>query len=196
VTNASGKASCSVTPNEPASTYTVSGSFAGGTSATQLLPSSGKNCFVVKKAPTSLTYTGPTGTFEGQTLTLTSTLTSNGVPIAGQPVVMTLGSYRSAQTCTGTTNSSGVATCTITANQVDGNVTITVSYGGNTYYQSSSVSSSEHVGCGGGDGGYGGGGGGGQGGGGHSGGGGCGGSGGGGQGGGCRPPVGGGCHYA
>jgi len=184
-TNAAGKASCGITPNEPAATYTVSGSFPDATNApTILLASSGSNNFVVTKAPTTITYTGPTQVFPGSTMTLTSTVTANGTPIAGQPVVMTLGTGRSAQSCTGTTNSSGVASCTITVNQVEGSVAVTVSYAGNTYYQSSSSSSTERIGCGGGSGGGGGGGGG-------SGGGGCGGSGGGGCGGGCRPPVGG-----
>ena len=63
VTNAMGVASCNVTPNEPGATYTVSGTFTGGTSTTVLLPSSGHNCFVVNKAPTTLTYTGPTQVF-------------------------------------------------------------------------------------------------------------------------------------
>ncbi len=180
-TNQNGQGSCSVTPNEPSGTYTASGSFAGGSSSTNLLPSSGCNHVVVKQAPTSLTYTGPTNLSYGQTYTLTSTLTSNGVPIAGQPVVITLGSGRTAQSCTGTTNSSGVATCGVTVTQVEGNVTITVSYAGNSYYQSSSASSTERITCGGG-GGRGG-----------SGGGGSGGPGGGGQGGGSKPPGGGGC---
>ncbi len=178
-TASNGKASCAVTPNEPSATYKVTGTFGGnaGTSP-QLLSSSGSNNFVVTAAPTSLTYTGSTNVQSGQSLTLTSVLTSNGTPLAGQPVVMTIGSGRTVQSCTGTTNSSGVASCTITVNQVTGSVAITVSYAGNSYYQSSSASTSEQIGCGGGGGGGSGGGG--------SGSGGCGGSGGG-----CRPPVGG-----
>ena len=182
VTNSSGVASCSITPNEPAATYTVSGTYPDATNTpTILLASSGSNHFVVNKAPTSLTYTGPASVSSGQTLTLTSVLTtSSGTPIPGQQVNMTLGSGKTVQTCTGTTNSSGVASCTITVNQVEGSVAVTASYGGSNYFQSSSGSSSEKIGCGGGDGG------------GSGGGGPCGGSqGGGGCGGGCRPPVGG-----
>ena len=70
-TNAQGEASCPVTPNEPAATYTVTGSFAGNTTTTTLLPSSGHNCEVVNKAPTVVTYTGQTSTGWNQTLTLT-----------------------------------------------------------------------------------------------------------------------------
>ncbi len=160
-TNLSGTASCSVTPNEPSGTYTVSGTYADAPISTpllttNLLPSIGSNNVVVNKAPTTVTYTGPTSVGYWQTLTLTSTLTTQGTPVVGQPLVMTLGSGRSAQSCTGITNSSGVASCTVTVSQVYGSVTVTVSYAGNSYYQTSSTSSSERVGCG--QGGYGGGG--------------------------------------
>ncbi len=179
-TNSSGKASCTVTPTQASGTYSLNGTFAGNTGTSpQLLTSSGSNNFVVTKAPTTLTYTGAASVTSGQTLTLTSLLTSNGTPIVGQPVVMTLGTSKSAQSCTGTTASSGVASCTVTVNQVTGSVSVTASYAGNTYYQSSAASSSEQIGCTGGGGSGGGGSGGGSGGG-------C-----GGCGGGCRPPVGG-----
>ena len=145
---------------------------------------------MVNKAPTVVTYTGQTSTGWNQTLTLSSVLkTSSGTPIAGQTVVETLGTGRSAQSCTAVTNSSGVASCNVQVNQVYGSVTVTVSYVGNSYYQTSSTSSSEGVGCG--QGGYGGGGSGGSGGGGSGGGGGggpCGGGSGGGGCGGTLPP--------
>ena len=183
VTNASGQASCSITPNEPAATYTVTGTYPDATNtSTILLASNGANSFVVTKAPTVLTYTGQTSVSDNQTLTLSSVLTTaGGTPIAGQTVVETLGTGRSAQSCTAVTNSAGVASCSVSVNQVYGSVAVTVSYGGNTYFQSSSSSNSERIGCGGGGGGGGGGG---------LPGGGCG--GGGGSGGGCRPPCGGG----
>ena len=182
VTNSMGKASCSVTPSEPSGSYTVTGSFGGGTSSTTLLPSGGHSCFTVNKASTIVTYTGQTSVSSGQTLTLSSVLTtSSGTPIAGQTVVETLGTGYSTQSCTAVTNSSGVASCTIQVNQIYGSALVTVSYGGNSYYQSSSSSASERIGCGGGGGGggtppppYGGG------------------AGGGGCGGGTRPPCGGG----
>ena len=109
---------------------------------------------MVTKAPTILTYTGQTSVSPYQTLTLSSMLTtSSGSPIAGQTVVETLGTGRSAQSCTAVTNSSGVASCSVTVNQVYGSVAVTVSYGGNSYNQSSSSSTSERIGCGGGGGG-------------------------------------------
>ena len=88
---------------------------------------------MVNKAPTVVTYTGQTSTGWNQTLTLSSVLkTSSGTPIAGQTVVETLGTGRSAQSCSAVTNSSGVASCTVQVDQVNGSVTVTVSYAGNS----------------------------------------------------------------
>ena len=152
----------------------MTGSFAGNTSTSpQLLPSSGHNNFVVTPATTKVTYTGATTATNGSSVTLSSTLTSNGTPLSGQPVTLTLGTGRTAQSCTATTTASGVASCAIpSVNQVAGSVTVTVSYAGNGYYQSSSTSSTVKIancgGCGGGGGSGGGGGGGGYYGGGYS----------------------------
>jgi hypothetical protein len=145
-TGSNGKASCSVTPNESSGTYPVTGSFAGNTTSTQLLPSTGHNNFIVTPAATSVTYTGATTATNGSSLTLSSTLTSNGTPLSGQSVVMSLGTGRTVQSCTATTTSSGVASCSISSvNQVTGSVSVTVSYAGNGYYQSASTSSTVRI---------------------------------------------------
>ena len=148
----------------------MTGTFAGNTGTSpQLLPSSGHNNFVITPAPTTATYTGATTATNGSSVTLSSTLTSNGTPLSGQPLTLTLGTGRTAQSCTATTSSSGAASCSIpSVNQVAGSVTVTVSYAGNGSYQSSSTSSTVKVsncggsgggsgGSGGGSGGYGGG---------------------------------------
>jgi hypothetical protein len=167
-TDYNGVGSCSVTPNEPLGTYTITGTFAGGSASsghcgcasTQMFASSGTNNFVVTKMPTTVTYTGATSANQGQSITLSSQLTSNGNPLSGQPVVMTLGSGSSAQSCTATTNSSGNASCTLTVSQIQGSATVTVSYAGNSYYLSSSTSAIAKISgsCGGGGSGGGGGG--------------------------------------
>jgi hypothetical protein len=186
-TNYYGVGSCSVAPNEPLGTYTINGSFAGGSASSghcgcassQMFASSGSNNFVVTKMATTVTYTGATSTNQGQSMTLSSQLKSNGVPLSGQPVVLTLGSGSSVQSCTATTNSSGNASCTVTVSQIQGSAAVTVTYAGNSYYLSSSTSAIVKISepCGGGGSGGGG-----------SGGGGWGGSGGGGWGGGSTPP--------
>ncbi len=82
MTASHGKASCSITPTENAGTYTVNGSFAGNTGTSpQLLPSSGSNMVVVNGAPTTITYTGARPPTNGQSLTLSTSLTSNGTPV-------------------------------------------------------------------------------------------------------------------
>ena len=65
-------------------------------------------------------------------------------------MVLTLGTGRTAESCTATTSSTGVASCTVPVNQIPGSVAVTVSYAGTGDYQSSSTSSGEQIGCGGG----------------------------------------------
>ncbi len=146
-TGYNGKASCSVTPSETAGIYSVTGTFDGNTTTSpQLLPSTGHNNFVITPAPTNVTYTGATTAANGSSITLSSTLTSNGTPLSGQPVVMTLGTGRTAQSCTATTDSGGAASCSIASvNQVFGSVSVTVTYAGNSHDQSASTSSTVKI---------------------------------------------------
>ena len=88
-TNASGVASCPVTPTEPAGTYSLTASFPGDSSSMpQLLPNSASSTFTVTPAPTTLTYTGTTSVTNGQPATLSGVLTTNepspGTDVAGQ----------------------------------------------------------------------------------------------------------------
>jgi hypothetical protein len=147
-TNANGVASCSITPNEPAGSYTLSGSYGGNPSNTTgpaLLPSNGSNTFVVTKAPTTVTNTSPTIVVDGMPVTLTGTVsTAGGSGPGGLPVTLTLGSGSTAQSCTGIASATGAVSCTITnPNQTAGTVPVTVTFGGNSYYQSSSTSATE-----------------------------------------------------
>ena len=146
-TGPTGKASCSITPNESSGTYPVTGSFAGNTTtSTQLLPSSGQNNFVVTPSATSVSYTGATTATNGSSVTLSATLTSNGTPLGGQSVVLSLGTGKTAQSCTATTSSSGAASCAIASvNQVAGSVSVTASYAGNGYDQAASTSSTVRI---------------------------------------------------
>ena len=160
-TNLSGTASCSVTPNEPSGTYTVSGTYVDAPISTpllttNLLPSIGSNNVVVNKAPTTVTYTGPTSV--GYEPDADADL---DVDHAGDPGRGTAPGHDARQRperpelhrhhqLVGRRLVQGQVS------QVYGSVTVTVSYAGNSYYQTSSTSSSERVGCG--QGGYGGGG--------------------------------------
>jgi hypothetical protein len=80
-------------------------------------------------AETALTSLTPTATSSGGTVTLSATLTrtdtSAGVP--GLLVTLTLGT----QSCTDTTDSAGVASCSLVVDQPPGPVTLTATFAGN-----------------------------------------------------------------
>jgi hypothetical protein len=124
----------------------LTGTFAGDTTRSPaLFGSNGANTFVVTLAPTDLTYTGSTAFVDGQPGTLSGVLTTNGAPLANEPVTLTLGSGRTAQSCSGTTNSAGSASCVIssvnqTATMCMGSFPISGSFAGNAYYAPSSAS--------------------------------------------------------
>ncbi len=146
-TASNGKVSCSITPNEPAATYSLTGSFGGDTHAgPQLLSSNGSNSFVVTHEETAITYTGGSWVIDGMSFTLSSNLTTDGNPLGGRLVTMTLGSGSTAQSCTGTTAASGNVSCTIAnPNQVSGTVPITSTFAGDAYYVSASATVPDSV---------------------------------------------------
>jgi len=140
-TNASGSASCSITPGEPAGSYPLTASFAG---SARDLPSSASATFTVTREETTLTYTGPTKAANGQPLTLSGVLREDGAgAIAGRSVTFTLGTGASAQACTGTTNASGSASCTIASvaqPAATTSVGVTAVFAGDTFYLPASAS--------------------------------------------------------
>ncbi len=146
-TNASGVASCSITPNEPAATYVLTGSFAGDTSiAPQLLTSSGKNNYIVTLEETGITYTGPTVAVIGSSFIMSANLTTDSGPLGGRQVLMTLGSGSAVQSCTGTTNAAGNASCAIAkVNQTSGTSPIAVAFAGDAYYKAATAPASTIV---------------------------------------------------
>src|SRR5262249_52102690 len=84
---------------------------------------------ILTSQPTTLTYTGDTTDDYHDPAKLSAVLkvTSSGLPISGATVTFTLGT----QGCSGTTDTSGVATCTIaTLNQIPGPYTVTASFAG------------------------------------------------------------------
>lgn len=140
-TNASGAASCALTPGEPAGSYPLTASFAGdathnGASATAT--------FTVTHEETTLTYTGPAKAANGTPLTLSGVLREDGTaPIDGRTVTFTIGSGASAQSCTGTTDATGSASCTIASvNQAAGATSIPVAavFAGDPFYLATSAS--------------------------------------------------------
>ncbi len=140
-TSATGVAACDITPREAAGGYPLTATFAGdathnGTSAT--------STFTVTHEETTLTYTGPTKTADGQPITLSGVLKEDGTtPIAGRTVTFTLGSGVTSQSCAGTTNAAGSASCTIASVNQPGSATsipVTAVFAGDAFYQPASAS--------------------------------------------------------
>lgn len=136
-TDASGVASCSVTPLDDPGSYTVSASFGGDDPV--YASSSDSAPFTLNQEESSLAYTGSTTVHYHDALTASGTLTDpdGGAAIAGKTLTFTLGT---GETCTtGATDSAGKASCTITPTHT-GTTTIGFSFGGDTDYLSSSDS--------------------------------------------------------
>ncbi|MDT5029137.1 MAG: hypothetical protein QOE61_5563, partial [Micromonosporaceae bacterium] len=136
-TDASGNASCLVIPLEHPGPYTVSVSFAGDST---YAASSDSKPFTVKPEETKVTYTGPLTTHYHDAVTASATLTDpdGGAPIAGKTVTFRLGA---ADTCSGTTDLSGHASCSLTPT-TSGTQTIVASFAGDTDYLPSNDSKS------------------------------------------------------
>lgn len=141
-TNGSGAASCTLTPNQAAGATTLAAAF-GGTSF--LAPSGATVSFTITREETATAYTGPGKIANGVPAHLSGTLKEDGtVPIAGRTLAISLGSGASQQTCTGTTDASGAAACTIPlVNQplnAAATVPVTVGFAGDAFYLPSTAS--------------------------------------------------------
>jgi hypothetical protein len=98
---------------------------------------------VVTPDPTVITYTGATTATNGSPATLSGVLTAFGNALPNKTVTLTLGTGGTAQSCTGTTNAAGSASCVIgSVNQTVGSVPVTASFAGDSYYLASTVSAS------------------------------------------------------
>jgi hypothetical protein len=137
LTDGSGIAQCSLTPNEAAGLYTLTASFAGDGS---FLGSSNSVPFTITKEETALHYTGPTLIPNGQNVSFSALLKEDDVvPIAGRTVTITIGSGGTAQSCNGVTNGAGIATCSILVSQPLGpGLPIHAAFAGDPFYLPSS----------------------------------------------------------
>jgi len=106
-----------------------------------VIDSAAEKPFTVNLEETTLTYTGDTVIANGGTATMSGVLLEdNTTPIAGRTVVLTLGSGGSAQSCSGVTNASGIAACTISpVAQPLGPGVVTSSFAGDTCYRPASA---------------------------------------------------------
>jgi hypothetical protein len=138
-TNASGQASCAITPQEPAGIQTVKAAFAGdaGFEASEM-----SKAFTVTREQTTLTYTGDTVLLNGGTAHPSALLKEDdGAPaIAGRSVTFTLGTGAVAQSCTAATDAAGRAACDISpVSQPLGPGTVKAVFAQDAYYLTSST---------------------------------------------------------
>jgi hypothetical protein len=137
-TNASGVASCPLTPGQAAGPYQVVASFAGS-SVPFLAGDNTSAAFTVTHEQDGLVYAGAASAVVGQTFVLSGALSTDdpaaAAPLAGKTVVLTLGSGSRAQACSGVTNASGLATCTIASvAQSPGRAGTSASFAGDGFY--------------------------------------------------------------
>lgn len=141
-TSAAGRASCTITPQEPAGDYIVSASFAGDAGSQ---PSLDSKAFTVTREQTSLNYTGDTVIANGGTAHASALLTEDdGAPaISGRSVTFTLGAGATARSCTALTDSAGRTACDIAAvSQPLGPGSVKAVFAQDAYYLASSDSAS------------------------------------------------------
>jgi len=136
-TDASGTATCNVTPGEPAGGYGVTASFAGDA---DYLPSTTPASFAVTLEETTVEYTGPPNLANGNPAILSAILREDGATaLAGRKVTLTVGSGAGTQSCSEVTTTSGTATCALTVNQPLGPGTASAGFAGDAFYRAASV---------------------------------------------------------
>lgn len=148
-TNASGTASCGIKVTLAPGSYTITASFAGDSIYKASTDTS--RTFTVTREESTVTFTGPTVILAGSTATtLAAQLVEDGAndddgdggsapPVPyGQTITFNLGD----QSCTGTTDTTGAASCSIAGVSGDtlGEKTLTATFAGDTYYEPSSDS--------------------------------------------------------
>lgn len=94
-------------------------------------------------APSTVAYTGPTVIANTHPATLSAKLTTDGTaPISNRTVTLTLGTGSIAQSCTGTTDATGSASCSLMVSQPLGASSVAASFAGDASYLPSSASAS------------------------------------------------------
>jgi len=140
MTNASGRAECSITLSQTPGAYMATASFAGDTAYDSATDSTG---FTIEKEDTVLTYSGATTQDYHDAFTARATLAEDDGPgVSGKTVSFTLGV---GDTCSATTNSSGVASCSITPTQAAGTYSLVSSFAGDAFYEASGDSDSFEI---------------------------------------------------
>ncbi|MEO6795572.1 MAG: Ig-like domain repeat protein [Candidatus Dormibacter sp.] len=148
-TGQNGLASCLVMPASAAGSSSLSIAFAGARidGLEQFSAASLSVPFGVAVEQVALTYDGDTTLINGNPATLSATLMEDGTtPIAERTITLTLGTGAAVQSCHGTTNTQGRASCTLTpAAQPVGSNPIAATFGGDGFYAAATGSASVTV---------------------------------------------------
>ncbi len=134
-TSAEGTASASIVLTQAPGPVALTASFAGDPT---YQPSSSATTFTITREQTTTAYTGPLVILQGGSgVTLSARMLEDGttapVPF-GQTITLSLGG----QSCTGTTDSTGLAACTLTFSGPLGPQPLTANFSGDAYYLPSS----------------------------------------------------------
>jgi hypothetical protein len=136
VSDATGLATCAVTPDAASGTYALIVGFAGDVAYNA---TSSSTAFAVTPEETSVAYTGDAIAARGALVRLAGSLKEdNATPIAGRTLRFAFGT----QTCVAITDANGSASCVIAAAQTLGPVTITAAFDGDAFYRSSATAAS------------------------------------------------------
>jgi len=136
VTDAKGHATCSLVVTQHPGSYTASAAFAGDPAYNSASGSSG---FTITREESQVTNGGVLTSDYHDAFTATATLVDpvDGVPVVGKLVAFTLGA---GDGCSASTDTSGVASCSITPTQVPASYALVASFAGDVDYVSSSDS--------------------------------------------------------
>lgn len=139
-TDGSGTASCPITPNQAAGTYTLNATFSGdGTYGA----SSASSSFVIQHEETAIAFTAASATTSDfdDAVQVQAQLTDpvGGAPIQGKLLTFVLGSGSGTETCSAATDPSGLAACQITPNQQAGPYTLTATFAQDAFYDGTST---------------------------------------------------------
>jgi hypothetical protein len=134
VTDGTGFASCTITPQQVPAGYAMNAAFAGDTD--YAASSDTSQSFTIAKEETTATYTGPKVILQGASgVTLKGQLLEDSpgnpaVPISGRNLTLTIGT----QSCVGVTDATGTASCTLTFTGALGPEPLSASFAGDAYY--------------------------------------------------------------
>lgn len=139
-TDSAGLATCSITIADPAGPATLTAHYAHEPT---LAPATTTAPFTITLEETTLTYTGVSGGIQnGSIAALSGVLKEDGVTaIAGRTVSFALGS----QSCTGTTDLAGAASCSVVVAQPSGPAPISATFAGDAFYKPASDSAAATI---------------------------------------------------